>query len=75
MRRDYSKLLISEFVVASKNAEPFNTALDMTMMALQGSKERTQEDWQDLFQKVGMKIAGIFTFPGSQESVIEVVLE
>ena len=75
MRKDYSKLLIAEFVVASKGADPFNTALDLTVMSLVGSKERTEQDWRNLVQSAGMKITGIWSLPGNHESVIEVVAE
>ena len=74
MRPEYSKLLIAEFVVASKDADPFNTALDLVMMTVVGSKERTEENWRSLIERAGLRIDGIWSLPGNHESVIEVVL-
>lgn len=47
MKKDYSRFLIVEFVVANEHPDPFNTALDMVTMALPGnpgSKDRTADD-------------------------------
>ena len=55
MRQDYSKLLIVEFVVALMNADPFNTALDINIMALVGSKERTESDRRGLSKRLGYR--------------------
>lgn len=74
MRPKYSKLLIAEFVVASKGADPFNTALDITVMTVVGAKERTEEDWKKLIEKAGLQIVEINSLPGDHESVIEVGL-
>lgn len=74
MRKNYSKLLVAEFVIASKGADPFNTALDITVMSCLGGKERTERDWQSLFERAGMEVAGTWSLPGNQESVIEAVL-
>jgi hypothetical protein len=75
LKKGYSKLLIVEFVVAMQNADPFNTALDMVMMAISGAKERTADDWQKLIQRAGMKVVGMWSLPGNHESVIEVISE
>ena len=74
MRKGYSKLLVVEMVVATQNAQPTNTALDMTVWAVLGSKERTEKDWRGLFSKAGMKMIQIWSIPGSLDSVIEVEL-
>ena len=73
MRKNYSKLLVAEFVIAAKDADPFNTALDILVMSCFGGRERTERDWRSLFERAGMKVSGIWSLPGSQESVIEVV--
>ena len=73
MKKGYSKLLIVEFVVATENPDRFNTALDIVIISVFGAKERTAEDWQSLVERAGMKIVGIWSLPGTHESVIEVV--
>lgn len=73
MRKDYSKLLVAEFVVAAKDADPFTTALDITVMSCLGGKERTERDWRALFEKAGMEVTEIYSLPGNNESVMEVV--
>ena len=74
MKKDYSKILVDEFVLASEHADPFNTSLDITLMSLIGSKERTEADWRSLFKSAGLEVVGIWSQPGNHESVIEVVL-
>lgn len=74
MTPGYSKILINECVLADKGASWQHVSLDMFMMALCSSHERTETEWRALINKAGLRIAGIWSGGASNESVIEVIL-
>jgi hypothetical protein len=73
MKKGYSKLLINENVIPDKGADWQATALDMMMLTLFSSKERTLHDWQQLIEAsdVGLKIVKVWSHRNSTESLIE----
>lgn len=75
MKPRYSKLLINEHVILSTGASWRVTALDLTIFALTGSKERSEEDWRQLIEGVGLKICKICSPVNGIESLIECELQ
>ncbi|KAB5513097.1 hydroxyindole O-methyltransferase [Coniochaeta sp. 2T2.1] len=71
MRPGYSRLLIKEHVIRSTGASWRGTSLDLTLWAMLGAKERSEEDWQELLESVGVKIVKIWTPFDGLESLIE----
>lgn len=72
MKPGYSKLLINENVLPQKGAYWETTALDMVMLTLFSSRERTVEDWYNLVEKkAGLKIVKIWSVGKGAESLIE----
>ena len=72
MKPGYSKLLINENVIAATGATWEATGLDLLMLTLFSSRERTESDWIQLLEKqCGMKIVKIWTHENGVESVIE----
>jgi hypothetical protein len=71
MKPGYSKLLINENIIPDTGAHFEHTALDMMMITLLSSKERTRADWEDLLTRAGLKISGVYTVTRSAESLIE----
>lgn len=73
MKRGYSKLLINENVIPDQGADWQATALDIMMMTLFASKERTSSAWSQLLEspEIGLKIVRIWSVKHSQESLIE----
>lgn len=67
----YSKLLINENVVPNTGAHWQATALDMIMMVDLAAKERTEKQWYQVIEPVGLKIIKIWTPLDSAESLIE----
>jgi hypothetical protein len=45
------------------------------MMAQASSQERTEREWYELIESVGLKIAGIYNKGQGNEGLIEVLLE
>ncbi|KAI3399351.1 hypothetical protein diail_7078, partial [Diaporthe ilicicola] len=60
MEPGYSRILISDCVVANEHAAWQHASLDIFMMALASSQERTENEWYKLIESCGLKIAGIF---------------
>ncbi|KAF5007641.1 hypothetical protein FDECE_6027 [Fusarium decemcellulare] len=71
MKPGYSKLLINENVIPNTGAQWEATALDVMMLTLLASRERTEENWQSLLGKAGLKITKIWTVANGVESLIE----
>ncbi|KAK1505116.1 hypothetical protein CABS01_08894 [Colletotrichum abscissum] len=75
MKPGYSKLLINENVIPSTGAWWETSALDMVMLTLFCSKERTEGDWYHLLEIIaGLKIVKIWGGGKGVESLIEVEL-
>ncbi|KAJ5782046.1 O-methyltransferase family 2 [Penicillium paradoxum] len=72
MKPGYSRLLINEIVVPSVDAHWETTGLDMMMLTLFSSEERTSPAWYDLIERrVGLKIVKIWSAGKGVESLIE----
>lgn len=72
MKPGYSKLLIHENVLPMKNAYWEASALDMVMLTLFSSRERTEVDWHNLLEKrAGFKIVKIWYGGKGVESILE----
>lgn len=72
MKQGYSKLLINENVVPDVQAHWETTALDMMMLALFASRERTRAQWTHLLEGLaGFKIVKFWDVGNGVESVIE----
>ena len=72
MKPGYSKLLINENVLSATGASWEASGLDLLMMSLFSSRERSESDWINLLEKqCGLKICKIWTAASGVESVIE----
>ena len=74
MKPGFSKLLISEFVLADTNAALFPASLDLQMMGLHAGMERSEKQWRSLLGSAGLAIVKIWQVLPGGESVIEAVL-
>ncbi|KZL72926.1 sterigmatocystin 8-O-methyltransferase [Colletotrichum tofieldiae] len=75
MKPGYSKLLINENVIPLTGAYWKTSALDIVMLTLFCSKERTKNDWYNLLETIaGLKILKIWSGEKGMESLIEVEL-
>ncbi|KAK1572874.1 O-methyltransferase [Colletotrichum navitas] len=73
MKPGYSKILIHDIVISGPD-HPFVAVADLLMMNFGASKERTEEEWEELVRSAGLKIVKIWRVPSAKESVIEVEL-
>ncbi|KAL2850662.1 S-adenosyl-L-methionine-dependent methyltransferase [Aspergillus pseudoustus] len=70
----YSKLWILDRIVPETGADKALAWLDISMMAIYGALERTQEQWAGLLQKVGLRIVSVQATP-DHFGLIEAELE
>lgn len=71
MKPGYSKLLINENVIPAVKADWQATSLDLMMMTLLSSRERTENDWRNLLSIAGLKVTNIWSVANGVESLIE----
>jgi hypothetical protein len=75
MRPGYSRILLNELVLPDKGMSLTAAQIDITMMAALAATERTERQWRELINSVGLKIEKIWTKVVEEESIIELVLK
>lgn len=73
MEPNYSKLIIREFVLPDSGVPLLGSCNDILMMVLLAGKERTEGQWIELLNSVGLEIVGFWTIVLGGEGVIEAV--
>ncbi|MCJ1476920.1 hypothetical protein MMC13_005589 [Lambiella insularis] len=71
MTKGYSKLLIFEWVLPAKDVPLHPALLDISMMALLSSMERTEAQWRRLLDLAGFKVVKFWTVVSDTERLIE----
>lgn len=72
MEPGYSRLLINENVIPDVQAHWEATGLDLMMLALFASRERTAAQWKHLLEdRAGLRIVKIWEVGNGVESLIE----
>lgn len=71
MEPGYSRLLINENIIPNTGANWQATSLDIVMMVDLAAKERTERQWYQLIEPVGLKITKVWNVQASSESVID----
>ena len=74
MKRGYSKILINDNSIPDKGADSISTAVDIIMLATFASRERTESDWRQLLEAVGVRLLNIWTYERGAWSLIEAEL-
>lgn len=74
MKAGTSKILINELVLPDQNAHWLTTSLDLALMTCLAARERTEREFRDLFESVGLVVQGIWKHPQGFDSVIELTL-
>jgi hypothetical protein len=67
--RETAKLVLIERIIAPANEIPATTFMDLHMLALPGGRERTREEFSDLFARAGFKMMRVA--PAGRIHVIE----
>lgn len=70
-----SILLIDELVLPEADINYIASSIDMTMLSAFASMERTEPQWREIFQYVGLELVRTYTYyPQGYESVMDVRL-
>ncbi|KAI0418935.1 S-adenosyl-L-methionine-dependent methyltransferase [Xylaria grammica] len=75
MKPGYSKLLMSEFVLPASNAPLYPAILDINMMVLLNGMERTEAQFNDLLDAVGLKVVKFWSVAPEVEGLVEAILK
>lgn len=68
-----SVILIDDRVLPNSGVHWYATVVDITMMASLAAQERTEDQWNSLMEKAGLKIQNVYTYTDSYNSVMECV--
>lgn len=74
MQKGYSKIIIKELMVPDNNAPWAFTAMDVNVMQSLSGQERTEAQFRNLLESVGLKVEGIWRHEKALDVVIEAVL-
>lgn len=75
MTRGYSRLLINEWVLANQGGPMLPANMDINMMCLFASGERSERHWKELLHSAGLKIVKFHSNGQEVKGLIEVMLE
>ncbi|KAI0601120.1 S-adenosyl-L-methionine-dependent methyltransferase [Biscogniauxia sp. FL1348] len=74
MKKGYSKLLINDMVLPATGTSAIQASMDVEMMSILSSYERTESMWVSLVASAGLKIIKIWPDGRGNESLIEAEL-
>ncbi|KAE9374834.1 S-adenosyl-L-methionine-dependent methyltransferase [Stipitochalara longipes BDJ] len=74
MEKGYSKLLINDFVLPDTDVPLHPALMDVMMMSLCSGIERSERQWRELIDSVGLQVVKIWRTEGI-EAVIETMLK
>ena len=74
MTRGYSKIIVNELVVPTRDASQYATQLDLAMMVVLAGAERSKQQWLELANSAGLQVTKIWTLDPHIESIIELEL-
>lgn len=75
MTKGYSRILINDWVLANQGGPMFPATMDINMMCLFASGERSEKHWKKLLHSAGLKIVEIHSKGAETEALIEVMLK
>lgn len=71
MDREYSRVLIDDYVIPNTGASMRTASIDMLMLLYLGGLERTEHHWRQLLDAVGLEIVKVWPPKAGDECVIE----
>ena len=73
MTPNYSKLIIRDFILPDSNVPLYTACTDMRMMLLHAGLERTESQWKELLNEVGLELEGFWAVERGGEGVVEAI--
>ena len=71
MDKNYSRILIDDYVLPETNVDVRAAALDILVMTHGAGIERTLSQWQQLLDAAGLEIVNVWSSKTGYESIIE----
>ena len=71
MDKDYSILLINDYVVPEIGTSVRTAAMDIQMMSLSAGMERTESQWVHLLKMSGLSLVRIWYSETGSESILQ----
>ncbi|CAG8893657.1 unnamed protein product [Penicillium egyptiacum] len=72
--RGVSRVLFNGIVISEEKSTLAATSMDMMMLARFSARERTEVEWREILERVGLMVVRIVTYPGVSENLIEAEL-
>ncbi|KIW02491.1 uncharacterized protein PV09_06293 [Verruconis gallopava] len=69
MKPGYSRVLVEESVIQPRGTNSAIAALDMVMMCCFGARERSEQEWAELLEQAGLRLAHVWG--SGEQRVIE----
>jgi hypothetical protein len=70
----YSKLLVNDIMMPGRGATRLQTSVDMQMWVMASARERTEDEFGQIFVKAGLEIVKIWRNPMSVTSIFELAV-
>ena len=70
---EYSTILINEWILPDVGTPVYPALLDISMMAMLSGLERTETQWRQLLESVGLKVVKFHKVDEESEGLIEAV--
>ncbi|OKL58531.1 hypothetical protein UA08_06370 [Talaromyces atroroseus] len=74
MKPGYSKLIIHERILSDTNGDVASASLSIMMMVQVAAFERSEKQWRELLESVGLREIRFYYPPASGEGIIEALL-
>ena len=74
MTRDFSKLLLFEWILPDTAVPLYPALLDINMIALLSGMERTKTQWTEMLASAGLKVVKFHVIDFETEGLVEAVL-
>lgn len=74
MTKDYSFLVINEFILPDEQCAVISAQWDLMMMNLMSGMERSEAQWRRLMEDANLKLEGLYQPPGDGQGIIVATL-
>lgn len=71
----YSKLLISNLIIADQDPSVRQCGLDIAMLQLHSGSQRGEHEWAKLLDQAGLRIIKFWHPPGDGDGIVEAELQ
>jgi hypothetical protein len=74
MKPGYSRLILHESILPDTNCDLSSACMSIMMMVQVAAFERSEGQWRDLLESVGLSRVNFYRCPGNGEGIIEAIM-